>query len=402
MMLRYLPIMAFCGLALAGCSSPAPSASPSPSVSTANLQAALHGQLAQYLAKYGKAEHVSAIAASVSPAGGSTPDIQAVAGTTTFGGTTPAQADELVQIGSNTKAFTSVLLLQLEAEGRLSIDDPLGKYLPQYPAWKNITIRRLLNMTSGIPTYDAEPKWLADYDRNPYRYLSPQQLIAYVYPKVAFAPGKRWEYSNTAYVLAEMIVERVTGHTYALELQRKLFTPLSLRNTYYSDHIYPAAVLSRMPAGYFDNRNPGQDLTALFGRDLKGMSVSWARGAGAIVASLPDVTHWSRDLFRGPLLPDKQRAEMTTLVSLKTGQPVAASSENDPRTFGLGVAQFMAPREGSVWFYEGETLGYRTLYEYFPKKDVVLAVSLNSQPTVDNVGKLMEALYGVLRKAGMV
>ena len=109
----------------------------------------LRADLEAYLQARGVAENVSAAGLSVNlPGHGSTIDV--AAGTTTFGGSVAVGPDTVWQIGSNTKAFTSVLLLQLEAEHRLSIDDPLGRWLPQYPQWRDVPIRRLLNMTSGI------------------------------------------------------------------------------------------------------------------------------------------------------------------------------------------------------------------------------------------------------------
>jgi D-alanyl-D-alanine carboxypeptidase len=394
-MLRSLALLAaFAVTACSGAVSPAKQ----------SVESQIHATLEQYLATRGKIEHISAIAVSVSPPRGSASDINVAAGTTTYGGSTPAQALQLVQIGSNTKAYTAVLLLHLEAAGKLSINDPLSKWLPQYPAWGRITIRQLLNMTSGIPTYDDSLRMQKDWSANPYRQFTPMELIAYVYPKVDFAPGKRWMYSNTAYILSQLIVERITGNSYAGEL-RKLLGPLGLHDTYYSDHIYPAAVLARMPSGYFWNRGPGNEgLKPLLGRDTKPMSVSWAQGAGAIVASLPDVDRWSRDLFRGSLLAPRQRAEMTSLVSLKTGQSVPRTSSSDPRAFGLGVAQLTAEPLGTMWFYEGETVGYRTAFAYLPKSDAVLAVSLNSQPdgNQDHINKLMTDLYAILKPRGLL
>ena len=126
------------------------------------LRAEPTADLEAYLAARGEAEHISAVGLSVSlPDRRSSIDLSA--GTMTFGGPEPVRPDSRWQVGSNTKAFTSVLLLQLEAEGRLSIDDPLGRWLPEYPQWQDVSIRRLLNMTSGIPSYDRQPAWQADY-----------------------------------------------------------------------------------------------------------------------------------------------------------------------------------------------------------------------------------------------
>jgi len=158
-----------------------------------------------------------------------------------------------------------------------------------------------------------------------------------------------------------------------------------------------------MPGGYFDNHSAeNAPLRPLLGRDVKAMSMSWAQGAGAIVSSLEDLTRWVRALYHGPLLAEVQRQEMLTIVSLATGKPITRTSAADPRGFGLGVAQLPQPREGTFWYYEGESLGYRTLYVYLPKSNTVMALTLNSQPTTgqDEIGKLIDALYTTLRAAG--
>jgi D-alanyl-D-alanine carboxypeptidase len=149
----------------------APAAAADPVAPTPDLAADLRADLEQYLQERGAAEHVSAAALSVSlPDQLETVDVSA--GTTAFGGSVPVSPETLWQVGSNTKAFTSVLLLQLEAEGRLSIDDPVGRWLPQYPQWADVPIRRLLDMTSGIPTYDDQPAFLTDYAADPLRDFS--------------------------------------------------------------------------------------------------------------------------------------------------------------------------------------------------------------------------------------
>src|SRR3954451_22691013 len=281
------------------------------------VSAQLRADLDAYLQARGSAEHISAASLSVNlPGQRSTIDV--TAGTTTFGGSVPVQPDSVWEIGSNTKAFTSVLMLQLEAEHRLSIDDPLSKWLPQYPQWRDVPIRRLMNMTSGIPTYDDQPAWYADYAANPHTYFSPERLVGYV---IGAPATSGYSYSNTNYVLAEMIIERVTGTSYQDQLYRRIIELLGLRDLYYRPDVYPAWVTGREPAGYFFNDQ--FPLPQLLGRDVSRDTLSWARAAGAIISTTSDMTRWERALYGGRLLPPQQQGELESLISTKTGQPIA-------------------------------------------------------------------------------
>jgi D-alanyl-D-alanine carboxypeptidase len=374
----------------------APAAAAAPVAPTATLVADLQADLQHYLQDRGAAEHVSAAAVSIS-----LPDqmqtVDASAGMTAFGGTMPVAPDALWQIGSNTKAFTSVLLLQLEAEGRLSIDDPLGRWLPQYPQWAGVSLRRLLDMTSGIPTYDDQPAFLTDYAANPLRDFSAEELVDYA---VGAPATSGYNYSNTNYVLAEMVVERVTGTGYAAQLSARLLGPLGLRNTYYRSHLYPPQIADRMPAGYYA-RTTVPELSALVGQDVSRDSLSWARGAGGMLSSTADMTQWARLLYDGWLLPPQQMAELLSLVSTTTGRPIEATSPDDPTGFGLGVAQ-VTDALGTFWFYEGQTLGFRFLHAYFPESGLIVAMGLNSSPDEDRIGDLATAVYDTLVAHGMV
>jgi D-alanyl-D-alanine carboxypeptidase len=356
----------------------------------------LHTELEAYLQGRGAAEHISAAGLSVSlPDSRSTIDVSA--GTTTVGGSVPVRPDSVWQIGSNTKAFTSVLLLQLEAEHRLSIDDPLGRWLPQYPQWRDVTIRRLLNMTSGIATYDDQPAWYADYAANPHTYFSPERLVGYVLGAPATSG---YSYSNTNYVLAEMIIERVTGRSYQDQLYRRIIEPVGLRDLHYRPDVYPASVTNREPAGYFFNHE--FPLPQLLGRDASGDTLSWARAAGAIISTTSDMTRWERALYGGRLLPPQQQAELENLISTKTAQPIESTSATDPEGFGLGIAQLTDQELGTFWFYEGETLAFRAVHAYFPDSGLIIAIGLNSAAADDQIATLTKTVYETLRAEGLI
>ncbi|HLX26458.1 MAG TPA: serine hydrolase domain-containing protein [Candidatus Cybelea sp.] len=368
------------------------------------LRASLQRDLNDYLAARAKVEHISAISLSIDLHGPG-PNINVTAGHAQYGGegagVTP---DDLWQIGSNTKAFTAAAILQLEAEGKLRIDQTVGQWLPQYPAWKNVTIHRLLDMTSGIPGYDNVPAMWAPYIRDPKHNYTAADLIAYVYPGKPHAPPptKGYDYSNTNYLLAELIIERATGHSYASEIEQRFFQKLGLNDTYYSGTIYPADVRDRMVSGYFFSHDADNAaLRPILGRDVRNDSVSWMKSAGAIVSTPQDMTIWARALYTGSILRPKQRAELLSIVSTKSGEPIAKTTLSDSRGFGLGVAQMTTPQTGTIWFYEGMTLGYRMVHVYLPQQDVVFAFGLNSQSDSkeNQSGKLALTIYDTLHAA---
>jgi D-alanyl-D-alanine carboxypeptidase len=389
-----------------------------------SLEKELNNDLVDYLSARTSIEHISTLSLTVSFRGDPR-TIKMAVGTTQYGAGQEVKPSNLFQIGSNTKAFTSVLILQLEAAGVLSINDTLGEWLPEYPAWSSINIRQLLNMTSGIPTYDLTSAQITEYENNPYIESTPAQLVAYVYPKTDFAPGTGWEYSNTGYILMQMIIEKASqSHSYEAELDRLIAAtkanmrrgceqdPTSsddsrrmcrgLRSTLYEPYFYRETIADRLVSGYYVNTDPPA-LTKLLGDDTSRFSLGWAQAAGGMLSTPQDLTTWVRALFEGDVLPAQQKSELESLVSTQDGQAIEQTSDSNPQAFGLGIFQATLPTLGLFWGYQGSTIGYRATYAYFPTSGLIICVFTNSQAPKANdqlATGLIPTLYGTLQKFG--
>ncbi len=371
------------------------------------IRSVLQRDLDGYLSARSSIEHISALSLSVDLPGQAT--INVVSGRTSLGGATPVTPSNLYDIGSNTKAFIACVLLQLEAEGKLNIDQTVGRWLPQYPAWSLISIRQLLNMTSGIPTYDNNPAMERAQATSIHRRWTDPVLVAFedpVYGAAAAAKPGQYLYSNTGYLLAGMIIERVTGRSYVDEVESRLIRPLGLSNTFISANVYPSSVTDRLVSGYFFNDDPDNELLKpLYGSDVRLMDLSWASAAGSMVATPEDLAHWARAMYTGKVLAPKQQQELESIVSTKTGKPISGVSPSDPRGFGLGVVQIVRPDIGTCWFYQGETLGYRMIHLWLPMSNSVIALGINGRPSAKKAeyeGTLLVKIYDDLVKNGVM
>jgi D-alanyl-D-alanine carboxypeptidase len=370
------------------------------SAALTRLRSALQRDLDAYLRERSSAEHLSSLSLTVSLKK-NLPDVNVTSGAVRYRAGARVTPASLYQIGSITKAFTAVAVLQLEAQGRVSIDAPIGTYLPRYPAYAKLTLRQLLNMTSGIETYDNVPVFYANYVKEPMAYHSADSLIRLVYPTKKFAAGTHYYYSNTGYLLAqEVIAARSASHSFEKEMAR-IIESVGLKNTYYSSNLYAPPIAQRVVAGYYENDDPG--FVVYLGRDMSNDSLSWAQGAGSIVSTPSDITAWARALYQGTaLLPPQQRRELMTLVSTKTARPLTSPKAADPAGFGLGVAMRFDPQLGTFWFYQGETLGFRAAHIYLPHRDLVVTIFANSRPVEaeSKLQQLFEAIDKSIRAAG--
>ena len=130
------------------------------------------------------------------------------------------------------------------------------------------------------------------------------------------------------------------------------------------------------------------------GRDVRTMSSSWAQAAGGAIANARDVNHWMRAVFAGKVVPPQQQTEWLQMVSTRTGAPLAEVSSENPRGFSLGLARGILGSAGPHWFYQGETLGFRTLYVWFAEDDILITVQTNSQPA-DGMDRLHDAVMAI-------
>jgi len=228
---KLVALLAGAGLALFAASASAAEPAKAGQTQVERVQAALDA----WLSARAPVEKVTGIAAYIS-FGSSGPAIEAFAGKT---GRDPDAAavdqDTLYQMGSTSKSFAAAVILKLEAAGQLSIDDPLGKWLPEYPAWKDVTIRRLLNMTSGIPNYSETEQLSKAWIENPERSFTFKELVAAAYPSPTnkLPPNKGYYYCNTNYNLAGMIAEKASGKNFRDLVHEMVIEPYGLDSTFY-------------------------------------------------------------------------------------------------------------------------------------------------------------------------
>lgn len=352
-------------------------------------------KLQKILDSYRQSSHTVGMQMTIST--GNLPLQTFCSGYTTQDKKVPVTEKTLFSIGSCTKNFTAAIILKLAAENKLKLDDTLGKWLPNnYPAWNDITIHQLLNMTAGVFDYSNDysvgfvetlqtdlahywtAKELADlsYKEGPTCLQSKIKANAKNCPK---KPGQGWAYSNTNYILLEMIAEKTSGKSFAQLMKDKLFTPLDLTNTIYNPELNPTEI-KNMAHGYgcFE---PWK------GKDVTSYSMSAERADGGIISNSQDLAKWTHALFAGKVLSSEQFKNMTSIVSPKntTQYKAGDSIPNNSKAhgYGYGISKnsdslLKQPSQDVAWGHTGAIPGYGALFAYFTNKDFVIAITANS------------------------
>jgi D-alanyl-D-alanine carboxypeptidase len=299
----------------------------------------------------------------------------------------PVPVNGRVRIASNTKMFTATVILQLVGEGRISLDAPLERYLPGVVRGhgndgRRITVRMLLQQTSGLPDYDSivldTEGSLADIAHT---YYDPRQLVdAALDGQRTVKPGKGWEYSNTNYVLLGLIAERVAGRPIGEQITRRIITPLNLKDTYWPRQ-GEQRIRGRHPQGYFADAPgaPWQNLTRL------DPSLGWA--AGQLVSTPRDLNRFMTSLLGGRLLAPAQLAQMRTTVKAPGFDPTGGWR------YGLGLARHTTSCGVVGWGHGGDIQGFesRNLATRDGRSATVVVTGLpTSLEMVEHVGRAVD------------
>ncbi|MEN3613337.1 serine hydrolase domain-containing protein [Plantactinospora sp. ZYX-F-223] len=297
------------------------------------------------------------------------------AGVSKLGEATKPPTNGHVRIGSNTKTFTATLVLQLVAEGKIRLDTPVADYLPEFGLDQRITVRMLLQHTSGvfnftgeyyedgtvvpgIPATTAGKEWVD----NRFKTYQPADLVRLALSKPArFEPGTDWSYSNTNYVLARLLIEQVTGRSVAEEMQRLILGPLGLSGT-----VAPTTqtgIAEPHAHAYYRYEDAGEEKTV----DVTSQNPSWISSGGDMISTSQDLHTFISALVSGKLLPAPLLAEMCT----PHPTPIPGMG------YGLGLFVQDTPCGGTVITHNGGAAGHAALMFSTPDGSKTLTATLN-------------------------
>jgi CubicO group peptidase (beta-lactamase class C family) len=276
----------------------------------------------------------------------------------------PIDPQQVFRIGSITKQFTAVAILQLVAAGKIKLDDDVATYVPDFPAiGHKVTIAQLLNQTSGLPSYTDEKSWLTTWRTD----LKPADLLAFTKGKAPlFTPGTNWAYSNTNYILLGEVIAKVSGESYASYLQTKVLGPAGLQHTQYdnTEELIPNRASGYAVAGPKKWKNAGY------------LSMTHPYSAGALVSTVDDVWKWDKALSEGSLIDKKLLAQAWTDTMLPDGR-----SSGYGYGWGIGtLGQFKTIEHG------GGINGFAAYEMKVPDAGLYIAILSNSEAAGAFVG----------------
>lgn len=294
----------------------------------------------------------------------------------------PVKATDHMRIASTAKAYSGAVALHLVDCGKLRLNDTIGKVLPRLPrAWHRVTLRQLLNHTSGLPDFSADPRFVDLVTENPRRHFDSRRLLDFVAEEpLVFRPGARYTYSNSDNIAVALMAEAVTDRSYEDLLAEIVYRPLGLRDT-----SLPQGY--RMPRPYMHGYdvtppNPPEDLSEV-------LSASGVWASGGIISTPKDMTAFIRGYAGGKLISDRTRHQQLNWVN-------GASEPAGPGKNKAGLAIFRyTTRCGVVYGHTGNFPGYTQLIAATPDGKRSLTVSLTTQVNKTNKPELLKRLRTV-------
>jgi CubicO group peptidase (beta-lactamase class C family) len=271
------------------------------------------------------------------------------------------------RLGSVTKQFTAASIFLLQERGKLNINDPVKKYMPDAPAaWDKITIYNLLTHTSGIPSFTSfpeYPKW------EPFATTATEAVARFRDKPLDFQPGEKWDYSNSGYLLLGYLIEKISGGSYEQFVRENIFTPLGMKDSGYDSN---SAIIAHRASGY----SPGKD--GLENTGFIHMSIPHA--AGALYSTTEDLLKWEQGLFGGKVL-----------------SPASLETMTKPFKNDYACGLFVVTKDGhKIIDHGGGIEGFNTELKYFPddKLTVIVLANVNGQAVGEIATKLAAIVHG--------
>jgi D-alanyl-D-alanine carboxypeptidase len=290
-----------------------------------------------------------------------------------------------MRIASVAKAFSGATALSLVSKGKLSLEDTIGERLPDLPAaWWGVTLRQLLNHTSGLPDFTKSPDFLAAVKASPTKAPPPRELLTYVENQpLQFPPGSQYKYSNSDNIAVGLMIEAASRQSYESQLQEQVFGPLGL-----SSSSLPAGVDLPKPFIHgYDNdpsQSPREDQSEV-------LAAGWSWASGGIVSTPADLNSFIRGYVGGRLFDSQTLAQQRQVIEGGNSQPAGPGTN----AAGLGIFRYATPC-GTVWGHTGNTFGYTQFAAASPNGQRSATVSINEQLS-SGVGE--PSAFAVLERA---
>lgn len=292
--------------------------------------------------------------------------------------------NSIFELASVSKQFTAMAIMILKENGKLSLDDDIVRFLPELSFYKNITIRHLLNHTGGLPDYmELLDKW---FDKT--KIATNQDIInlfSIHQPKILFKPNTKWEYSNTGYALLASIIEKVSGSTYADYLNKTIFQPLEMKNTFvYTRRLSPKKI-DNYAFGYLYTDSLKKYVLPDKLEDHE--FVVWLDGIvgdGTVNSTVNDLLTWDRALYTNKLISNEGMKELFEVATLKNG------TKTD---YGFGWKITDTPEFGKIVNHGGSWPGYKTIIDRHVANDKTIIILQNHENVTIPLKQMRQILY---------